>query len=314
MKRLGKFLSDQLTSIIVILVLVLVAGLAFLASPNDDGTRTFGGEAKYGEAMEDAYCDAVKGNEAAIAGLAGIDVPQDAGSGCEPTDLPQMGSLPYYKVNVSTPSAFYSAVNGKGFNEGYGMQCVAGFKQFMFALSGKYVATKTGGASGYASQQSQIEPLGFKWHGGKAGLQDGDWGIFGGGQYGHVAMYYQGKWFGQNQGAANANVGNAFNLMSIGTGNLIGYYRPNIYVKKVTPTPVTPTNPSTNGSQSSTSPAANSHTVTRGDTLGQILLNQGWSNGSKLWGAGGDAERSAVFNELQDANLILPGQVIRRAN
>lgn len=314
MKRFKSFLYDNLTPIVVLLMLTIVGLFAYLASPNEDGSRTFNGEgAKYSEAMEAAYCDAAKKNDDAIAGLAGVNVPQDAGSGCEPTDLPQMGSLVYYKVNVASPAAFVNAVNGKGFNEGYGLQCVAGFKQFMYALSGKYVATKTGGASGYASQQAQIEPLGFKWHGGKAGLQDGDWGIFGGGQYGHVAMYYQGKWFGQNQGAANANAGNAFNLMALGTGNLIGFYRPNIYVKTSPSTPVAPTKPTTNN-PSNTTNQTGVHVVQDGETLGGISLRNGWwPNGAGLYGDSGYTQRLAEKNGIEWRGMILPNTVIKRA-
>nr|DAM37536.1 MAG TPA: CW7 repeat protein [Caudoviricetes sp.] len=126
--------------------------------------------------------------------------------------------------------------------------CVAGFKQFMFSLSGRVVATRTGGASGYANQVGEIQALGFTWHAGQAGMKDGDWAIFGGGTYGHVAMYYQGKFFGQNQGSGNIYVGNAFNLMDLGgyRNSIIGYYRPNIW----------------NGTASApAAPAANSKTV-----------------------------------------------------
>nr|DAV66782.1 MAG TPA: CW7 repeat protein [Bacteriophage sp.] len=120
--------------------------------------------------------------------------------------------------------------------------CVAGFKQFMFSLSGRVVATRTGGASGYANQVGEIQALGFTWHAGQAGMKDGDWAIFGGGQYGHVAMYYQGKFFGQNQGSGNIYVGNAFNLMDLGgyRNSIIGYYRPNIWAGNSSPSTPAP--------------------------------------------------------------------------
>lgn len=311
MKALKNFLASQLTALIVLFVVIVVGLLAFFSTPNEDGTRTFDGKAPtYSATQEAAVCEAKASNDAAIAGLAGVDVPQDASSGCEPTDLPQMGSLVYYDVDVSTPAAFYNAVNGKGFNEGYGLQCVAGFKEFMFALSGKYVATSTGGASGYASQQRQIEPLGFTWVGGSVGLQDGDWGIFGGGQYGHVAMRYQGKWFGQNQGAANASAGNAFNLMNISNANVIGYYRPNIY-KQVAPTPARETPAPSTGAPSTGSPT--SYTVRRGDTLGRISLDLGWFTGTNgLYGNDGYAQRVADHNGITSRGLIYPNQVVRR--
>jgi hypothetical protein len=185
--------------------------------------------------------------------------------------------------------------------------CVAGFKEFMYSLSGKYVATNTGGASGYAKQQSQIEPLGFKWHSGASGLQDGDWAIFRGGKYGHVAMRYQGKWFGQNQGAANSSVGNAFNLMSFGTENVIGYYRPNIYVNTPAPTPTPSPQP-----QPKPTPSTTSYTVRKGDTLGGISLRLGWWPSVKgLYGDDGFAQRLADKNGILDRGLIFPGQTIK---
>ena len=314
MKHLSKFISDYMTTIFVVIILATVAVLAVLATPNEDGTRTFDGKAPtYTDEQKQAACEVKERTNKEIAALSGVDVPQDAKSGCEPTDLPQMGALAYYKVDISTPQAFVSATNGRGFNEGYGLQCVAGFKEFMYSLSGKYVATKTGGASGYAQQQAQIEPLGFKWHAGAAGLQNGDWAIWGTGKYGHVSMYYNGQWFGQNQYAASPEAGNAFNLANISTNGILGYYRPNIYVKS-TPTPApkpkpTPT-PSTGGDVSS---VTNTYTVQSGDTLGGIALKNGWYTGANgLYGDTGYTQRLAEQNGIKWRGLILPGQNITR--
>lgn len=238
MKRLGSkligFLANRLAVILVAAVVVLSATFVIVGKQAEDGSITLdGSKAKYSKATEKALCELAKKRETAIAGIMGLDVPQDSGSGCEAPDkeLAQMGSGVYYKTDLSSPAAFVNAMNGRGFNEGYGLQCVAGFKQFMFSLSGRVVATRTGGASGYANQVGEIQALGFTWHAGQAGMKDGDWAIFGGGQYGHVAMYYQGKFFGQNQGSGNIYVGNAFNLMDLGgyRNSIIGYYRPNIW-------------------------------------------------------------------------------------
>lgn len=251
--KFKNFLADRLAVILVAAVVVLSATFVIVGKQAEDGSITLdGSKAKYSKATEKALCELAKKRETAIAGIMGLDVPQDSGSGCEAPDkeLAQMGSGVYYKTDLSSPAAFVNAMNGRGFNEGYGMQCVAGFKQFMFSLSGRVVATRTGGASGYANQVSEIQALGFTWHGGQAGMKDGDWAIFGGGTYGHVAMYYQGKFFGQNQGSGNIYAGNAFNLMDLGgyRNSIIGYYRPNVWA---------------NGSTASApaAPAANSKTV-----------------------------------------------------
>lgn len=146
------------------------------------------------------------------------------------SELAEMGAIPYYKVDVSTPAKAEQNLIGKSFDEGYGKQCVAAFKEFMFSMCGRYVASG-GAASGYAYEpaRSAVCKLGFTWHEGSTGLQDGDWGIWTNGKYGHVAMYYKGKWLGQNQGAADGNAGNAFNLMALPMQGLTGYFRPNIY-------------------------------------------------------------------------------------
>lgn len=321
MKSVLTFLGKYLTFVIVAAVVVVVALLALFARPNEDGSRTYTGNGPtYSEAQEQAFCEVKKSNDQALAGLTGIDVPQDATSGCDPTDLPQMGALTYYKVGMATPAEFVNSVNGRGFNEGYGLQCVAGFKQFMFSLSNRYVAAAGGGAKGYATQQAQIEPLGFKWYAGAGGLQDGDWGIWTNGQYGHVAMYYQGKWFGQNQYAADPNAGNAFSLQSISTNGLAGYYRPNIYVKS-NPAPNPNPTPGTGGNQGSTGntggstgvAVSNTYTVRRGDTLGNIILKAGWYSGTNgLYGDNGYAQKVADFNGISPRGLIYPNTVIRR--
>lgn len=251
--NLKNFIINRIDVLIVASVIILSSVFLIIGKPSEDGSITLdGSKAKYSKTTEKALCELAKKRETAIAGIMGLDVPQDSGSGCEAPDkeLAQMGSGVYYKTDLSSPAAFVNAMNGRGFNEGYGLQCVAGFKQFMFSLSGRVVATRTGGASGYANQVGEIQALGFTWHSGQAGMKDGDWAIFGGGTYGHVAMYYQGKFFGQNQGSGNIYVGNAFNLMDLGgyRNSIIGYYRPNIWA---------------NGSTASApaAPAANSKAV-----------------------------------------------------
>lgn len=307
MKKMLNYLkSNAIIIISIMLVIIPVTAFGIIGTVGDDGRVSLTGEQT---SSPDGYDEFKCIQEIATTNGLALDTIQDAGSGCTPTEIEQLGSIPYYSVDVSTPTAFYNAVNGRGFNEGYGMQCVAGFKQFMFALSGRYVATKTGGASGYASQQAQIEPLGFTWHGGTSGLQDGDWGIFNNGTYGHVAMYYQGKWFGQNQGASNASVGNAFNLMNLGISP-VGYYRPNIY-QKAEPTPTPTPTPDADTGDSSASTSVDSYTVVKGDTLGGISLKLGWwLDVNTLYGDSGYTQRLAEKNGIVNRGQIYPNQVV----
>lgn len=366
--NLKNFIINQLGVLVVASVIIVSAVFLIIGKPAEDGSITLdGSKAKYSKTTEKALCELAKKRETAIAGIMGLDVPQDKGSGCDPVDkeLAQMGSGVYYKTDLSSPAAFVNAMNGRGFNEGYGLQCVAGFKQFMFSLSGRVVATRTGGASGYANQVGEIQALGFTWHSGQAGMKDGDWAIFGGGTYGHVAMYYQGKFFGQNQGSGNIYVGNAFNLMDLGgyRNSIIGYYRPNIWANgSATSAPAAPTanskavndqvvadvlrgvygsgndrvarlqaagyNPAevqavVNSRVAAQAPRATApastgyvqrstggYVVRRGDTLGHIVLRNGWHGTNGLFGNSGYTQRLAERNGIANRGLIYPGQRI----
>lgn len=135
----------------------------------------------------------------------------------------------YYKVDVSTPDSFYRNVIDKGFDEGYGLQCVAGFKEFTYSLCGRIVACNQGKARCYADQSIEICNMGFSKHSGKT-LYNGDWVIFGGSDFGHVAMYYNGKYLGQNQTGGNIYAGSPFSLVNINMP-ILCCYRPNIYTK-----------------------------------------------------------------------------------
>lgn len=191
------------------------------------------------------------------------------------TEQAEVGASCYYKVDVSTPDAFYKAVNGKGFNEGWGYQCVAGFKEFQYSLAGTYI-NAGGAAKNYAYSHSGLESIGFKWHGGTSGLRNGDWCIWTSGEFGHVAMYYNGKFFGQNQGATNPAVGTPFNLMSLSLNGMAGYYRPDLYDQPIPPVPPKPVKKQV------------SYTYKKGDTFGQVILDLGLNTSHGLWGADGD--------------------------
>lgn len=218
--------------------------------------------------------------------------------------LAELGSMPYIKLDVSTPAAAYQSLIGKAFDEGWGLQCVAGFKEFMYSLSGRYV-NAGGAASGYAKDPARkaVCALGFSWHDGIEGITDGCWGIWSNGKYGHVAMYYQGKWLGQNQGAADANAGNAFNLMALSTVGFMGYFRPNIYAQSASkpatkpskdpqPTPV-PSRPQ--------APDTVLYTYQTGDTFGEVIQKLGLQTGHGLWGEDGDV--NYYTNQLRSQGI-----------
>lgn len=65
--------------------------------------------------------------------------------------------------------------------------------------------------------------------------------------------------------------------------------------------------------QATTTATTDTCTVKSGDTLGQIILDQGWATNAGLWGASGDVARIAAANGIADANQISIGQVIKKA-
>lgn len=60
-------------------------------------------------------------------------------------------------------------------------------------------------------------------------------------------------------------------------------------------------------------PSVPTHTVKPNETLGQIILDEGWNTPSGLWGANGDVARIAKANGIANPDLIHPGQVITKA-
>lgn len=60
-------------------------------------------------------------------------------------------------------------------------------------------------------------------------------------------------------------------------------------------------------------PSVPTYTVKPGDTLGQIILDQGWATDAGLWGPNGDVARIAAANGISNPDLIHPGQVIKKA-
>ena len=127
-----------------------------------------------------------------------------------------MGSFPFTKKKYGTdPANFIIAESGRRYDEGFGAQCVAGFKQFTFSNSGQILPAPHGAALGYASATDQIKKMGFDIIYEKENLQNGDWIVSSLGRYGHIAMFYNGKLFGQNQRSDNPEIGSAFSLDDI---------------------------------------------------------------------------------------------------
>lgn len=130
-----------------------------------------------------------------------------------------------FKVFVDTYNGTSHDVDGS-----HGAQCWDGYAFYMQWLGYPYAhCTATGGAQDIWAQRASNGMLNSCDV--VSSPQDGDiviWGSNMGGGYGHVAMYYQGKYFGQNQGSSAGSNGGPFNLLSIGTAP-IGIFRPKCY-------------------------------------------------------------------------------------
>lgn len=209
--------------------------------------------------------------------------------------------------NVSSPEAFKNDTLNKCIyaNNYYGAQCVSLARVFWWSYADRDVSTcGTGMAKGMMNCADENAGDDFKifWEDAKYDIQPGDWLVFNGGRYGHIGMslgrYNNGyvALLGENQGGGYCEKGGAAtNIININLKNLIGYYRPTAYIKPE-PTP-----------EPTPEPAPNSYIVKKGDTLGQILRNYGYT-GTRLFGDNGLAQRIAEINGIECRGLIFPEQ------
>lgn len=131
-----------------------------------------------------------------------------------------------------TAQEFYKKHLGKAEDTdgGYGVQCVDLFKAFTkenYNISN--YTTGNGWASGlWINRKSRPYYDKFIEVSVKE-MQNGDWVFWGNGSKScpdsHVAMYYEGKFFGQNQGGKKGAT-----LMKLSTSGVLGVLRPKMYV------------------------------------------------------------------------------------
>ena len=145
---------------------------------------------------------------------------------------------------MPTPHEFYLSVIGKGFDtDGYGYQCVAGFKVFCNQVLGVNFYHKSicygGNPSGYAYRiWYNFDSLGLGKYFDKVPanqMVDGDWAIWTYGKgacpYSHIAMFRKdngngtGVFLGQNQSVN----GGRFSQVNISYSGVLGGLRPKIY-------------------------------------------------------------------------------------
>lgn len=202
---------------------------------------------------------------------------KDSGVSTVDGDYDDLGWSETY--NVSSPEAFRDDTINKCIiaNNRYGAQCVSLARVFWWSYANRDVSTcGTGMAKGMMNCADQNAGDDFLVFWGSNGIQDGDWIISDGGQYGHVGMalgpvangYV--ALLGENQGghACEGYGGAATNIINFNVKNVIGYYRPKAYIKpEPTPTPVVD--------------KCKTWDVKKGDTMGKIMKE---CTGSIKWG------------------------------
>lgn len=250
---------------------------------------------------------------------------QDKDTGVSITEIEgqysDLGWSEWYPTD--TPEAFKNATLGHCIyaNNYWGAQCVSLSRVYWWSYADRDVSTcGTGMAKGMMDCADENAGDDFEIHWGIAGVQAGDWVIWGTGQYGHVAMALgpqSGNYvtvLGENQGGRPCEGGGAAtNIINLNVNGVIGYYRPKAYIKPApapAPTPEPTPEPTPTPAPSDTI----TYVVKRGDTLGQILRDSGYT-GAKLFGDDGLAQKVAEENKIQNRGLIYPNQkiVIRKA-
>lgn len=200
--------------------------------------------------------------------------------------------------DVSSPEAYRDAVLGKciDLDGKYGSQCVDGFADFNYNYTSRWLTTcGTGAARGLWDCAEENAGDDYILITNPLDLQDGDWIVFDGGQYGHVGMAlggYNGGYvalLGENQGGqACPGGGAAFNIINMNLRTFLGAFRPKIYVQaEPQPIPI--------------SGCPEWH-VEWGDTMSGIMLN---------------CENTIVYGEAMDnyakswySQVFVPGQSV----
>lgn len=202
----------------------------------------------------------------------------------------ECGQGAYVYVPTETYTVFYNYVLGKCIDvDGYyGSQCWDLGAAFWMNYAGRTLSTcGTGGAKGAWLCKEQNAGAEFELITDTHSLQAGDWVIFNNGIYGHVGMALGGynnnyiALLGENQGGpACAGGGAAANVINMSLTSFAGAFRPKTYIKP-TPAP-TP------------APVTGNYIYKKGDYFSKMLVEQGFSDGTNLWGANGDV---AFYNE-----------------
>ncbi len=290
MKRISKFINDNLAFLTVLLVCLLCATFICVGTVSDGGFITINGkDADIKPYTEEFIEDA----NAALNRIMNEDQPSESAEGVS-----------------SDGQGFYTTISdilarrlpdGNDDN-GKGWQC------------SKYTAYLATGKREYSTAHPDYGPVhgknmaaylvnnfGFKY------IDQPVEGAIGSGgfntTYGHTAMYL----YSTGTNTAMVNDANYTPLkVSTHNMNIAGWVWvvPSSYNPSPTPTPEPTPQP--------TPVSKDEYVVKKGDTLGQIVKDMHWCDGCKLFGDDGYTQKLAEYNNIPNRGLIYPNQLIKR--
>lgn len=290
MKKVSKFINDNLAFLTVLLVSLLCATFICVGTVSDGGFITINGkDADIKPYTEEFIEDA----NAALNRIMNEDQPSESAEGVS-----------------SDGQGFYTTISdilarrlpdGNDDN-GKGWQC------------SKYTAYLATGKREYSTAHPDYGPVhgknmaaylvnnfGFKY------IDQPVEGAIGSGgfntTYGHTAMYLY------STGANTAMVNDAnYTPLKVSTHNMNisgwVWVVPSSYNPSPTPTPEPTPQP--------TPVSKDEYVVKKGDTLGQIVKDMHWCDGCKLFGDDGYTQKLAEYNNIPNRGLIYPNQIIKR--
>ena len=302
-----------ITALVALLAIGAGVGVSISIQSNDEGYKAqieFSGEQKPVEITDQSEIENVEGGQGevkidgeTIQTVEAVEsdgpVTETGENGCPEGEECGRGAA-YPKLDVSSPQAFANQTLGVCLNvDGYfGSQCWDSMSAFFYNYAGRILNTcGTGAAKGTIAdgcwQKNAGNEFVMIWN--PRDIQAGDIAVYSTGQWGHIGMA---------MGGYNNGGGAAGNIINLSTRDFIGAFRPKAYIKpEPTPAPTPKPTPA---------PTADTYTVKKGDTLGEIAYKLGWYTGKKMFGDDGYAQSLAEFNGIKNRGLIYPGQVIKR--
>ena len=296
MKKLKAWLVNNLPWLILLFVALLCATFIFVGSRANDGSITLDGNPAQ---IEDYTKKFIEDSNAALYRIMNEDKPTDEATTLEFENGGELRGLGGQTINTVIGRRLPDGDN----DNGKGWQC------------SKYTAYLATGRREYSSAHPDYGPVNGKdvaaWLVNNFGWKYSDpvEGAIGSGgfntQYGHTAMYL----YPTGTNTAMVNDAN-WKPLTVATHNMNisgwvwvvpGDYEP---TPEPTPTPTpepTPTPTPVSGDIK--------HFVIRGDTLGQIIRDYGYT-GNNLFGDKGVAQQVADDNGIKNRGLIYPGQII----